>query len=393
MAAAEKSCDSDAPDKVPFKCCKKKVSSVALCIKCGSIFHKSCAKRDWANEINFIDKNRLVCCGNDSEVKSDVLSKDLEISLLKKLLIEMEDKNRILQENCMLWKQKFQGSQVSEGKQNKKIIESIKKNGKQSKSTYVGTGNSIENEVSIDLPVATEQVESLNHSKANGSNASAPNCDNPETNRDRIDIYHIDTDSQLDSTLTSNLTPNPQLTAPVNGTILNGTGVNKPTENNSNNQQNDTAPGLAVVTPSQVSRAVDAALNQQAPGVDKQIGSEEADSWTKVVRKPKHRPSSGRPAPLRGSNGNEGNLKTAPRMAILFLSELAPDVTHSEVLDYLKCNGMGDSCRCEKMQTKKDKHKASFRLIVPQSTLDQYLCSTLWPRDVIINHFMNIQRH
>lgn len=239
--------------------------------------------------------------------------------------------------------------------------------------------------------IITEKAESQSHPKAQ---ASVPNRDETEirTIPDRIDIYDIDTVSQLDPTLTPNLTDRRKRRKQK---ISNGSTVNKAQSavNNSNDSQNGSTSVPTEITLSQVNRAVDSALNQQSPRMDKQKCNEEAESWTTVVRKSKQRSSSGRPAPLRGSNDNEGTLKTAQKMAFLFLSGLAPEVTQVEVLDYLKCNGVGDGCRCEKMQTKKDKHKASFRLTVPQSTLNQYLCSTLWPKDVIINHFMNIQRH
>ncbi|KAH1021665.1 hypothetical protein HUJ04_011153 [Dendroctonus ponderosae] len=53
-----------------------------------------------------------------------------------------------------------------------------------------------------------------------------------------------------------------------------------------------------------------------------------------------------RPEPLRGQSENISNLKTVTRMAFLFLSGLAPEVTCDNVLDFLKENNLPENCRC-----------------------------------------------
>lgn len=89
--------------KLLFKCCAKKCS-VVVCINCYSVFHKSCSERILNNKkLQKIDDNKVICCegvnplsynSNDQNVKFQ-----MEINLLKKLLLEMEDKNTILKEN------------------------------------------------------------------------------------------------------------------------------------------------------------------------------------------------------------------------------------------------------------------------------------------------------
>lgn len=93
-------------EKSVLKCCKKKTSAV-VCVNCGGVFHKSCATRDWAGKVKFIDETRLICCEVESEVK-DRVSVDMEIGYLKRLVSELEKKNILLEENASLWKVRYE---------------------------------------------------------------------------------------------------------------------------------------------------------------------------------------------------------------------------------------------------------------------------------------------
>lgn len=125
--------------------------------------------------------------------------------------------------------------------------------------------------------------------------------------------------------------------------------------------------------------------------------SNEADGWTIVERKktriPNRPSNSSRPEPLRGTKDNStGLLRTAPKMAFLFVTGLSADVTSEDILEYLKENNLNHHCKCEKMYTKKEKYRSSFKLAVPVEKRQDYWCSTLWPQGVSINHFLNLQR-
>lgn len=88
-----------------LKCCPDTQNKVLLCIKCGAVYHKSCAKK---KNLEYIEGAKVKCCGNDgeSEVTSDcpiILENQMlkkEVSLLNKLIKEMCDKNAILKENA-----------------------------------------------------------------------------------------------------------------------------------------------------------------------------------------------------------------------------------------------------------------------------------------------------
>lgn len=128
----------------------------------------------------------------------------------------------------------------------------------------------------------------------------------------------------------------------------------------------------------------------RSPNVDEN----QQDDWVEVRSKHKNKKSifkTNRPEPLKGQNENATSLKTATRVVFLFLSGMAPEVTCEDVMDFLKENNLLAGCRCEKMKTKKQKYRSSFRLAVPQTDVDKYLTPSLWPTGSVINHFRNIQ--
>ncbi|KAG5875376.1 hypothetical protein JTB14_023732 [Gonioctena quinquepunctata] len=119
---------SDKKSNKMFECCKTKVVSVTVCIKCGKAFHKSCIER---NNHEIIDETRIICC-DDKQPKnvqgylaigpsggnvvestiSDITSDNnteklqMEIDLLKKLIFEKDEKYKILWENKLLLDEK-----------------------------------------------------------------------------------------------------------------------------------------------------------------------------------------------------------------------------------------------------------------------------------------------
>lgn len=123
----------------------------------------------------------------------------------------------------------------------------------------------------------------------------------------------------------------------------------------------------------------------------------EDSKWTTVVnRKNKYKsmdlPKPRRPEPLKGTNNNTTALKAAQRMSFLFLSGLSPEITSEAVVEYLKENNLHGNVTCERMKTKKERYRSSFRLVVPYSVVEKYFDADLWPTGITINHFQNLQR-
>lgn len=89
---------------------------------------------------------------------------------------------------------------------------------------------------------------------------------------------------------------------------------------------------------------------------------EYVSGWRTVAHR-RSRPSKhNRPEPMRGSNSEDCSLRTAPSMAFLFVSGLAPDVASENLVQYLKNKGL-EGFTCDKMKTRKEKYRSSLSLL------------------------------
>ncbi|KAL3282600.1 hypothetical protein HHI36_005775 [Cryptolaemus montrouzieri] len=100
------------------------------------------------------------------------------------------------------------------------------------------------------------------------------------------------------------------------------------------------------------------------------------DDW-KVIKNKRHNkklPTLNRPQPLKGTNNEKQHLlKIARRMSTLFVSGLAPEMGANSLAEYLKEKQLYEGCTCEKMKTKKDNHRSSFKLTVHFNSRDKYM--------------------
>ena len=94
--------DSDDQGAIICGQCKSKVSAQVICDLCGGPFHPACLKRHSGRCEERIKENEVMI-STDQEVR--VLK--LEISLLKRIINEKEEKNSILLENNTLLKEKI----------------------------------------------------------------------------------------------------------------------------------------------------------------------------------------------------------------------------------------------------------------------------------------------
>ena len=97
-----------------------------------------------------------------------------------------------------------------------------------------------------------------------------------------------------------------------------------------------------------------------------------------------------RPTPVKGSN-DIFSLKVAERTSFLFLSGLHSSISADEVKNFIESN-THKKCSCEKMKTKSDHKKSSFKLEVLTEVRAQIMSPDLWGPGVIINHFLHLQR-
>ena len=117
------------------------------------------------------------------------------------------------------------------------------------------------------------------------------------------------------------------------------------------------------------------------------------NAWTEVKRKDKHKRT--RPDPIQGSKSlNEPSpidLKVAEKQSWLFVTGLSPDITVQEINAYLQSQGI-DKSTIEKLKTRKDLYKSSFKICVLRNLRDTVMNSEFWPQGVSVNHFLNLQR-
>ena len=98
-----------------------------------------------------------------------------------------------------------------------------------------------------------------------------------------------------------------------------------------------------------------------------------------------------RPAPTRGTKESDFDLLVADKIEWLFVSGFDPETQNQHITEYIKKHGINKNCICEKMNTKRDKERSSFRLGVPAEYVNEVMSGSMWPVGIVVNFFMNIQ--
>lgn len=173
---------------------------------------------------------------------------------------------------------------------------------------------------------------------------------------------------------------------------------------NQNHEQKDVI--VSVVTPVNVT-PVSSVSSVDVSSVDVSRGAEQHkqnqqvinvnennEKWTIVSSKRSRLKRENRPEPLKGSNSDTAiSLAVAQKQGAIFVTGLVPNTGTEEIMGYLKSNNLGEGVNCEKMITKTDRYKSSFKLTLPNAKKREVMNPELWPNGVTINHFLNLQRH
>lgn len=117
------------------------------------------------------------------------------------------------------------------------------------------------------------------------------------------------------------------------------------------------------------------------------------EKWTEVEYKHQRRTRirQSRPAPIKGEM-DIFNMKIAEQQCCLFLSGLNPNTTSEQVKECIDETFKID-CKCEKMKTRKDKFKSSFKIYIPVDSKNKVLSGNMWGRGIVINHFLHLRRN
>lgn len=129
--------------------------------------------------------------------------------------------------------------------------------------------------------------------------------------------------------------------------------------------------------------------NQVAGGNVIKTNTENLENWTLVKSRKNRTNLSKRPDPIIGVNKNAGILQAAKLMHWVFLSGFSRSTVAENILNFLKDQQLGEGCVCEEMRTK-SKQVKSFKLGVPQGVKQQILDAGLWPEGIKVNHFRNL---
>lgn len=124
-------------------------------------------------------------------------------------------------------------------------------------------------------------------------------------------------------------------------------------------------------------------------GADGNHGEKSGD-FTLVTRRSKTDPMRKRPPPIRGTKENF-QLSTAEKSSCLFVTGLGPNVSAEHVKEYID-QAVKVQCRCEKMNTRRDKITSSFKIYVPTNVKDALLNEEMWGSGVTVNHFLHLRR-
>lgn len=349
MAPAKKDATEVSPVKTVFMCCATKSSSIVICVKCGNIFHYSCAVRDWSEKVSFLEKNRVLCCADPFEFGSDEVTnntgEDENISYLKRLVEELTDKNKLLQENSILWKEKYEALLENT---NKTDISRQKQEGKQTSPLPPPTPPPPNSQKIVDvdaLIIISDKNETL--PTPGGSRSDAPTDIAPKaTESGDIDLQ-----------------------APV------------------------LCPSVDVLTLTDEIKTKTKESKKAGENTEITVILTESEGLEWETQKKRGFNRKIRPAPVQGKKDGPTTLKIAPKApkySWLFLSGLSEDSTAHEVGTYLRENGV-EKCITEKLHTKRQ-HVSCFKIGVPEENESEVLGSDFWPKGLFINKFLNLKR-
>lgn len=328
MAASEVHRPSDDPENTFFACHKTRKCSYAVCINCGKLFHKSCAERDFAGKVIFIDSTRLTCCVKD-------LTSTPEVDLLKTLVKELQEKNQVLKENSSLLKEKVLHL---EGELKNHKVKQNPENEKRGKSAANGSTADCHRRGTVDCQQseASHKAESF---RPNGKEITLPNM------------------SALSVTV-------------------------RPTEADVDVNEG----GPVVVDSADVDAEVKPAEESENRQSDGNYG------WKTVQRRKKaaEYPMQKRPQPIYGKKPTS-DLEVARSPAYVFISGFKPEISEARLEEHIK-GVTGIETKCLKMKTRKQDFKSSFKVEVPRDGKQKIMNPEIWGNGIVVNHFLHIRR-
>lgn len=357
-----------------FKCCSKPCK-VMVCKNCFNFYHEGCTKR--MKNVNHQNESVLICCqeirsipevnesnnmaSNIFEQKIAALS--MEISYLKEIIHQVEDKNKILAHNNFLLIEKMNNSNCKQREDKLKyetrvtsVIENPPRIINEGKD-FIMTG--------VQKPAGKTMVPSISITDS----------------KERIEFNEGNYASKVRTTVDDRL----QMT--IRKPAL-GNDINK-VQTQTFKQKDETSLNIQSTGQENDSDVnIEHARNERIEKKLENFENDEDGNWRKVTyRKRNHM----RPVPIKGAKENF-NLTVAKKESCLFLSGLGPEIKPEEVKEYIDKILKIDT-KCEKMRTRKDKYRSCFKLYVPYDMREDVMNSDMWGKGVTINFFLHLRRN
>lgn len=378
-----------------FKCCSKTCKAM-VCKICDTFYHEGCVKR--MKNVVYINDSVILCCQQNQtssddkdEEKSatDWVSKykisklEMEITYLKQLVHEMQEKNAIMSQNNFLLVEKINEMENQQKYRHRapsvassinrciQVEENISKH-----NMYRNLQKPMENSVNQqkwntrELPrINLEEIDKKNSNKARNSGITTSGRSNNSNKQNKSsslsNMLVVDNNTQEDEN---------QQNKTVQEQIF---------RNISENESNDNIPKI---NDNDTSEAV--IMNKQM----KNLKLNEDPNWKTVVYRNRRQYSTKqRPQPVKGEIETT-KLMAAKQLSCLFLTGLKPKTPVEEVKNYIT-ETFNINVSCEEMKTKKDIYKSSFKLYVPLESKEIVMDPNKWGKGISINHFLHLRQY
>lgn len=355
--------DDDDSSKRAFKCCKNKTTNNVQCINCGEIFHSSCAK---VKNIEIFNGKFLKCCENKET--SDQLKLNLqsgensreEITLLKRIIKEMEIKYQVLEENNNLLKENIRLLRENAEMKVKSNVLTASPNVTVKVNKAVATASST---VPADGSQATT-YSPIREISAPGSYATSV------ARRCQLSV------SQKNVNKNKNILPPTKLQG---GSLKSApkTPINSPCFIQNSDAQSAINEAISESKMNQIINLVHDENNAN------QLHGNEGWQIQASKRRRNRRF-------MVGGNSEINDIKSIPKNVALHVSRLHPNTTPNDLEKILKNHF--PEVRCESHNSKKPEVYASMKVIINQENFKKAWQRNVWPNGVLVSKFFQPKR-
>ena len=302
----------------------------AECAQCDAVFHPSCLSRH-SKRCNQRGSELSESEVGNGTITEEVQFLKMEITFLRRLLLEQEEKNKILIENNQLLREKIEFENPVVGKEPKKNNKRF--NGDQQNPPKQYKEAIITEPLNSSIS-ATKPLVLLDHASGAG-------------HVDGTRLSYADTLAQkqmhkMQEIVNLNVDTNHGITIPIK-------------------------------TTSQTSNGITSSANK--------------DNVWSIQRRRQVRKKEQIIIGNKDVINNEVGLKVAPKKAFLYVSRLQPGTAEQDVTNFLKPKF--PEAECKALESKFPQHYTSFKVTIDLMNLERAMCSAIWPCGTYVTRFFH----